>query len=435
MNAADDPVLVVDHLSKKFTRDLRRAQRYGLADIAGEFNVVRREERHLRSTEFWALCDVSFEVRPGEAVGVIGHNGAGKSTLLRVLNGLLRPDRGQVRVRGKSAAIIDLSTEFSPILTGRENIMTGAMLQGIERDQTDRLVEAVADFGELHGVLDAPVRTYSTGMVMRLGYGIISQLEPAVLLFDEVIAVGDIAFQRKCVQHISRYLGRGGAVVLVSHDLWMIQAICSRCLLMSDGRILDDTTPSRAVSSYLSDIRNRTRDLASIGRVVSTDLDKHGDEGPNLVVDAFVVAGPDGAPPRHGDPVDIEVCIRAGDHQSTLRVAWWLEITTANDVACVARLFPPGYARVVTVGPNSTAVSCRIPELPLFPGLFGLRVRLTDPISGDEFVAAGDRLCFEVESTGSRLEGLAQIPGALRVFDFVYSVAAPEELSGHSTST
>lgn len=218
----DETTLSVSNLSKKYCGDLKKALFYGLGDIAGEMSGRQWWAGRLRPGEFWALDDISFDVRRGEAVAVIGRNGAGKSTLLRVIYGLLKPDMGQVRIAGRSEAIIELGTGFNPLLTGRENIEVGASLHGLDPDATGRLLEAVIDFAELAEFIDAPLLSYSSGMKARLAYSLAAHLGPDLLLVDEALAVGDLAFQHKCIRHMRQFVQGGGSLLLVSHNVQQI---------------------------------------------------------------------------------------------------------------------------------------------------------------------------------------------------------------------
>jgi ABC-type polysaccharide/polyol phosphate transport system ATPase subunit len=225
----------VSGLSKKFAKQLRHSLAYGLRDIAHEL-VPSRRVGTLRAGEFWAVDDVSFDVRPGESLAIVGNNGAGKSTLLKMLFGLIKPDRGEIRISGRTEAIIELGTGFSGLLSGRENIEAGAALHGLSRRRTQNLIDQVIDFAGIEEFIDAPVQSYSSGMKARLSYALSAQLNPDLLLVDEVLAVGDLAFQRKCVSHMRSYLEQGGALLLVSHNTYQIQAVCRRGMMLDQGR-------------------------------------------------------------------------------------------------------------------------------------------------------------------------------------------------------
>ena len=205
----------------------------------------------LREGEFWALSEVSLALSAGECLGVIGPNGAGKSTLLKLIQGRLHPDRGRIVLRGKLAAISELGIGFNPILSGRENIFHNAALLGLTRDQTRGLLGQIIEFSELEEFIDAPVFTYSSGMRARLGYAVAAHLDPDALLIDEVLTVGDLAFRRKCVQHMQRFLARGKAVLLVSHEMYTVQTLCTRAIYLERGEVVFAGASTEAVNLYL----------------------------------------------------------------------------------------------------------------------------------------------------------------------------------------
>jgi ABC-type polysaccharide/polyol phosphate transport system, ATPase component len=230
------PVIEVQNVSKRFSRGLRSALRHAVRDIAMEGAWWReRREATLRTGEFWALRDVSFELQAGESLAVIGGNGAGKSTLLKVMSGLLKPDTGRVVSRGRVRAIVELGAAFNAALSGRENIFLQAALYGYPRREVRAHVEAILDFADIGSFIDSPVQQYSDGMRARLGFAIAVHLAPDLLLVDEVLAVGDLAFQNKCLNHMRKYLAGGGALVFVGHAIHQVQAACDRGLVLEKG--------------------------------------------------------------------------------------------------------------------------------------------------------------------------------------------------------
>ena len=201
MSGAEE-LVVCRGLSKRFCRNLKRSLVYGVRDIAAESVGRRSALGRLRQYEFWALDDVSFTVRRGEMLGLIGQNGSGKSTLLKMLNGLMKPDGGVLTMRGEVQALIELGAGFNPILSGRENVRINASVLGLTKAQIDRVLPSIVEFAGLENFIDAPVQNYSSGMKARLGFAVVSQLDPDVLLIDEVLAVGDTAFQEKCMRRM-----------------------------------------------------------------------------------------------------------------------------------------------------------------------------------------------------------------------------------------
>jgi len=266
MPADNDQVLIkVEHVSKKFCRSLKRSLWYGAQDVAHalmpwqrntEFDGDGSQEQFgippLRPDEFWAVRDVSFEVKRGECLGLIGHNGAGKSTLLKMLNSLNAPDSGRITMRGRVGALIELNAGFNPILTGRENIYNQAALLGFSRQEIDARFDEIVDFSELEDFLDMPVQNYSSGMKVRLGFAVASHMEPDILIIDEVLAVGDASFRRKCINAMADLM-EVAAVIFVSHSMPQVQRVCTSVLHLDAGQIDFLGSPvSKGVGRYLN---------------------------------------------------------------------------------------------------------------------------------------------------------------------------------------
>lgn len=210
--------------------------------------LIRRKRTSY--TELWALDDVSFEIRPGEAVGIVGRNGSGKSTLLKLLARIIPPHSGTVEAGGSVASMLELGAGFHPDFTGRENVFMNGAIHGLsDRDVAERLDEIV-DFAGLAEFIDMPVRTYSSGMQMRLAFAVASHVEPDIMLLDEVLAVGDEAFQRKCMGRIYKFRRRGGTLVFVSHDPNAVEHVCSRAILLDGGKVLMDGEPHEVMKRY-----------------------------------------------------------------------------------------------------------------------------------------------------------------------------------------
>ena len=246
----NDLALSVDRVSKRFCRDFRRSLRYGLRDIASELLGRRRPVKSLRTGEFWALRDVSLEVRRGEAVGLIGPNGAGKTTLLRLIGGLINPDGGSLTVRGRVAPLISLGVGFNPVLTGAENIFVIMTILGLTKKEIDRRFAEIVDFAEIGDALQAPVQTYSWGMTARLGFACAVHAAPDILVIDEVLAVGDTRFRVKCYRRLAAMRDAGAAFVLVSHNPLAILSVCDSATYLSAGRVLAQGPPRSVVARY-----------------------------------------------------------------------------------------------------------------------------------------------------------------------------------------
>jgi lipopolysaccharide transport system ATP-binding protein len=232
-----DVLIKVEGVSKKFCSSLKRSLWYGMQDLGNEL-LGRRHggNGELREEEFWAVKDVSFELKRGECLGLIGHNGAGKTTLLRMLNGLIKPDQGRIEMLGRVGALIALGAGFNPILTGRENIYVNASVLGLSKREINEKIDEIIDFAEIGEFIDSSVQSYSSGMQVRLGFAIAAALKPDVLLLDEVLAVGDTAFRAKCFQRIGKILSNT-CVIFVSHDQNQIARICDQVMLVRKGEV------------------------------------------------------------------------------------------------------------------------------------------------------------------------------------------------------
>ncbi len=236
--------VVLDGVSKQFTLYHQRGQ--GLKE-----RVLALFGRGRATTErFWALDDVSFTIEPGQTLGLIGRNGCGKSTLLQLLAGILEPDRGRVQVRGRVTSLLELGAGFSPDLTGRENVFLNASLHGVPTSVVAQRFDDIVAFAELERFIDSPVRNYSSGMYMRLGFAVAAHLDPEIVLVDEALAVGDEAFQRKCLRKIQEFQSRGVTVVIVSHDLLLVERLCTRACLLQQGRLVAIGTPTDVIGRY-----------------------------------------------------------------------------------------------------------------------------------------------------------------------------------------
>jgi lipopolysaccharide transport system ATP-binding protein len=246
-----DTLIKVEGTSKKFCRSLKQSLLYGMYDLGNE--LIGRRSRmgsQVRENEFWAVKDVSFEVRQGECLGLIGPNGSGKTTILRMLNGLIKPDRGKITVCGRVGALIALGTGFNPILTGKENVYAAGAVLGLTTKEIKQKYYDIVEFAELEEFMDTPVQHYSSGMHVRLGFAVAAQMEPDILILDEVLAVGDEAFQRKCFRSLEIFRDKGGTVLLVTHNTNMIATYCDRALLLDHGRRLHFGEPSSVIAAY-----------------------------------------------------------------------------------------------------------------------------------------------------------------------------------------
>ena len=242
-------------------------------------NPWRRKLQRLRrrSEEFWAVRDVSFQVRRGEALGIIGHNGAGKSTVLKLLSSITAPTSGEIKINGRLSALIEVGSGFHPELTGRENVFLSGSILGMRRREIAAKLDSIVEFAGVRQFIDTPVKRYSSGMYVRLGFAIAAHLDPDILLLDEVLAVGDAAFQAKCFERIKELRQSGTTIVFISHDLNAVERLCSRVLLMHRGQIAAGGNPVEVINHYgeitrQKDLKEPTLEHSEDVRILSCEM-------------------------------------------------------------------------------------------------------------------------------------------------------------------
>lgn len=231
----DDVAIKVEHVSKKYCKSLKRSMLYGIKDIGRNMLGLSSHSEKLRRDEFWAVDDVSFEVKKGETLGIIGPNGSGKTTLLKMLNGIFWPDKGKITVKGRVGALIEVGAGFHPLLTGRENIYINAAILGMTKEEVDEKFDSIVEFADIGDFIDVPVKFYSSGMYVRLGFAVAVHCEPDILLVDEVLAVGDEGFQNKCFNKIGELKKNGTTTILVSHNMHIISTFAEKVIFLNNG--------------------------------------------------------------------------------------------------------------------------------------------------------------------------------------------------------
>jgi len=238
--------LTFDRVSKKYKIYADPSEEQSRSSLLSKLRSRFRNH----SQEFWALRDVSFTVERGEALGIIGLNGAGKSTILKLLYNITTPSKGEIRICGKLSALIEVSSGFHPELTGRENVYLNGSLLGMTRREIRNKLDSIVDFSGVGGFIDSPVKRYSSGMYLRLGFSIAAHLDPDILLLDEVLAVGDAAFQAKCIKRIAQLRKEGTTIVFVSHNLGAVESLCDRTLLIKEGQIYKSGATHEVIAAY-----------------------------------------------------------------------------------------------------------------------------------------------------------------------------------------
>jgi lipopolysaccharide transport system ATP-binding protein len=255
----DHPVIRVSHLGKKYSIGGPQEKYLTFRDaiVKSVKAPFKRLSSHEPPQEFWALKDVSFDVEQGEVVGIIGRNGAGKSTLLKILSRITSPSEGTVDLYGRVGSLLEVGTGFHPELTGRENIFLSGSILGMKHREIDAKLDEIVKFSEIEKFLDTPVKRYSSGMYVRLAFAVAAHMEPEILLVDEVLAVGDIVFQKKCLGKMGEVARQGRTVLFVSHNMGAISELCSRGILINEGKIIYDGDVKLTIESYINEIKGK----------------------------------------------------------------------------------------------------------------------------------------------------------------------------------
>jgi len=393
------PAIRVEHLGKRYTlarhrdalaryKTLRESVSGGVATLARRLRGRTPEA----GEEFWALKDVSFAVRPGEVVGIIGRNGAGKSTLLKVVSRITRPSTGRVVLNGRVGSLLEVGTGFHPELTGRENVYLNGSILGMSRAEIDRKFDEIVAFSEVGRFLDTPVKRYSSGMYVRLAFAVAAHLEPEILLVDEVLAVGDAAFQKKCMGRIGE-IGRSGRTVLfVSHNMNAVAKLTTSALYLDGGRVAAQGPTSVVIQQY----------LAADGRLDPVWARPDPGNGSDLTITSVRVCNPDGRTAARfaadqGLCVEIGFTVRAEAHS---QVSFRLNTNEDGTTVFSTALSDQDGERGTVFAPGRYTARCHVPAHLLVPGSYHLLVAANN-LRGRQFDLIEQVLHFEVSEVGT----------------------------------
>jgi lipopolysaccharide transport system ATP-binding protein len=383
-----DLILDVDHVWKIYCRHLKKALWYGLKDLGGELTGTSRPrvQGDLRPGEFFSVRDAHFQVRRGECVALIGPNGAGKSTMLKMINGLIKPNAGEISIRGRIGALIELGTGFNPVLSGRENVYINGSVLGMKKREIDRLFDQIVDFAELPHVIDDPIKTYSSGMRVRLGFAVAAMLQPELLLIDEVLAVGDVGFRMKCFAHLRKLIDNGVAVILVTHATGMLPRMANRSIVFDSGKIVHDGDLEKGCSIYeeLLGVSERKhseqQDSAScIGRVEHAET-----------VNA---SGQSQREFQTGDEVRVRIKLTANQPIHNARVIVALCSPVLGSLSSVST---PYQQIKFDVLPPGRELFLAFPQIPLMVGSYHFNISLYGPELTDFYHRASGRGTFRI---------------------------------------
>lgn len=391
-------------------RDVIRYRKFGdaLIDIAKRIiPFTKKKISHETKETFWALDDISFDVRQGEQIGIIGRNGAGKSTLLKIASRITSPTRGSIEIAGRVSSLLEVGTGFHPELTGRENIFLNGAVLGMSRADIRRRFDAIVDFAEVEKFLDTPVKHYSSGMYMRLAFSVAAHLEPDILIVDEVLAVGDAAFQRKCLGKMKEVGGQGRTVLFVSHNMGAITEFCSRAIMLERGTIKADGTPAQVIPLY-----------AGIGRGNSAGVFSFKDSGGPCHIDRVLLSNIHDQPSvdfELSEPISIKIEYEVRELLTELQFA----ITLNKDGIDLFQTFDTDDDHeILPTIPGRYFATYTIPEKTLKEGTYSLRITAGTPtelmrdISGEiTFEVASHTLSLLKKSYRTDRQGIIISPG------------------------
>jgi len=379
-----DSVVEVAGVSKKYSRSLRKSMLYGLSDIG--HNLLGRSSRpeRLRDGEFWAVDDVSFDVAQGETLGLVGSNGSGKTTILKCLNGIFWPDRGKLTICGRVGALIAVGAGFHPLFTGRENIYINAAILGMTSEEVSERFDAIVDFAGVGDFIDTPVKFYSSGMYVRLGFAVASHCNPDILLIDEILSVGDMNFQRSCQRRIKELRDGGVSIVLVSHNMNQVLHVCDRVIYLANGRIVDSGKPAEMIEHYQRDNEARSAESSSSG------------EGEKLVVPGLVrarstkeisirsasVTNSSGEPQdTYAGGEDLHLRLEFESKVFVERPVLQIAVYREDGVACFVERTTDQELLVPDIEPGEGELTFCIPSIPLKTARYVIEVLISDQMA------------------------------------------------------
>ena len=369
-----DVAIRVEGLGKQYRLGGSKAAYHTLRDqlarwARNPFRGFRNWASGSKAETFWALKDISFEVKRGEVVGVIGRNGAGKSTLLKILSRITEPTEGVADVYGRVGSLLEVGTGFNPELTGRENVFLNGAILGMRRTEIMRKFDEIVAFAEVEKFIDTPVKHYSSGMYMRLAFAVAAHLEPEILVVDEVLAVGDSEFQKKCLGKMSEVSRGGRTILFVSHQMAAVQKLCTLCLLMQRGRVAEVGKPGEVIRSYLNSGQQEPGRFNTAGRQVPCNIAE--------IVDARLEKdGAAGSVLLHGDTADLIVDIHV---KQSARFSVDLTLRQQDGIPIAFCPSEQATGWFVETQPKRVQVRCRLPALQLGRGEYSIDINLAVP--------------------------------------------------------
>jgi len=379
--------ITIENLGKRYTIGRERPKSDGMRHvIESAFRhplgwLRSGRQKNLQRADIWALRDISLQINEGEVVGIIGNNGAGKSTLLKILSRITAPTEGKIRIKGRIASLLEAGTGFHQELTGRENIFLNGAILGMSRAEIIRKFDEIVEFSGVEEFIDTPVKRYSSGMYVRLAFAVAAHLDPEILVVDEVLAVGDAAFQKKCLGRMGKFAQSGRTVLFVSHNMEAIRTLCHRATWLKDGRLHGDGRANEIIAEYLS---------AANESSFSCSNSNYG-----LIIQKVVLRNGRGEENREFTPND-ELCVEINyDAQKRLERPYFvLEVQGVNGSCFTANMLLDGCQPEVLA--DKGTLSCRFKSLPLIPQGYSIKLAVSARNGIDEIISYQDVAYFTV---------------------------------------
>jgi ABC-type polysaccharide/polyol phosphate transport system ATPase subunit len=363
------------------------------------------DEMALKGKEFWALRGVDIEVKQGDILGIIGSNGAGKSTILKLLSKIMDPNKGEIRIVGRLAALIEVTAGFHPELTGRENVYLNGTILGMRKKEIDAKFDEIVDFSGLKDFINTPVKRYSSGMYSRLGFSVAAHMDPDIMLVDEVLSVGDMAFQSKCIRKMKQLLSSGATIVLVSHDLALVQNLCKRVMLLDSGKIISEG-PANEIIPYYQDIVYKSSEMEIRKEINAVDYKVHVDDDVPVHLTNVTLLDSSSHPREKfkvGEPVAVKI-----DYAAKERIVgpiFSLEIIRSDSVLCCSSdTRADGFPINSIDGKGS--IEIRLGEINLTPGVYIIKIAVWDKDMLNPYtVRKNDIIRFEGDGNRKHVTG------------------------------
>lgn len=424
------PAIIVENLGKAYRLGLQERFDWRTRHSFGEAvsNALKAPFRRLRSLGeaapepemYWALRDVSFTIQPGEVTGIVGRNGAGKSTILKILSRITEPTEGWARIHGRVGSLLEVGTGFHPELTGRENIYLNGSILGMRKVEIDRKFDEIVAFAEVEKFLDTPVKRYSSGMYVRLAFAVAAHLEPEVIIVDEVLAVGDAAFQKRCLGKMSEVTRHGRTVLFVSHNMTAVRSLCTKCVVLERGLLAFDGDVDDGLAYYMSQAFPSSAQT-SVG---FTPPDSR---SPWMRSARLITDGPDPSNMLMGDSLSVTVDFSSPFPVRHPKLVLAIGDDDGNILLNASNRYQPGHD--LEASTNEGTVTCDLGVVPLMPGRYSVSLRFGDPIH--ETHVADNALTFEVHEHD--VWGLGQVPprsSSMLWWPTEFTVTGPEEVAG-----